>query len=158
MKGAKSDSFSYFPYLLHTLRLSTDCLDRARNSFAVSQVMYGFLYCREILILLLAIIVLKNQIRRQVTEQGLNPNTPEAIQGSSLGTRTTPESSTSTRFSQEVFNGPFENGTVPALPVVGDQNDQTSYLNDFFLLDHPWDWLVSDGIVHDEYLWDGEPR
>jgi hypothetical protein len=113
---------------------------------------------RWILILLLAIVVLKSQIQRQVSEQGLNPKTPEAIQSSSLGTRSTPESSTSTRFSQEVLNGPFEDGTVPALPVVGAQNDQTSCLNDFFLLNHPWDWLVSDGSVRDEYLWDGEPR
>jgi len=113
---------------------------------------------RWILILLLAIVVLKSQIQRQVSEQGLNPKTPAAIQSSSLGTRSTPESLTSTRFSQEVLNSPFENGTVPALPVVDGQNDQTSYLNDFFLLDHPWDWLISDGIVHDEYLWDGEPR
>jgi hypothetical protein len=114
--------------------------------------------CRWILILLRAIVVLKNQIQRQASEQGLNPKTPEAIQSSSLGTRSTPESSTSTRFSQEVLNSPIGNGAVPALPVVGAQNDQISYLNDFFLLDHPWDWLVSDGILHDEYSWEGEPR
>jgi hypothetical protein len=114
--------------------------------------------CRWILILLLAIVVLKTQIQRQVSEGGLNPKTPESIQSSSLGTRSTPESSTSTRFSQEVLNSLFENGAVPALPVIGAQIDHTSYLNDFFLLDHPWDWLVSDGILHDEYSWEGEPR
>jgi hypothetical protein len=114
--------------------------------------------CRWILILLLAIVILKNQIQRQVSEQVLNPKTREAIQSSSLGTQSTPESSTSSRFSQDILNSPFENGTVSALPVVGAQNNQTSYLNDFFLLDHPWDWLISDDIVHDEYLWDGELR
>jgi hypothetical protein len=43
MKGAKTDNFSYFSYLLHTPRRNIDCLDRARNSFAVSQVIDGSL-------------------------------------------------------------------------------------------------------------------